>query len=70
MLVRLLQWVQGGLNPGGKKKKDYSAKMQSKKVLLYVLHISALQEISMQRLSKKPKTYKHLKIIKLSALRF
>lgn len=27
-----------------KKKKDYSVKMQSKKVLLYVLHKSAMQE--------------------------
>lgn len=65
--VKLLQWVQEGLIPGDK---ENNVKMQSKKVLLCVLHISSTAMDMNEKAVKKVKTYKHLKIIKFLALRF
>lgn len=66
--VKLLQWVQEGLIPGDEK--ENNVKMLSKKVLLYVLHISSTAMVMNEKAVKKVKTYKHLKIIKFLALRF
>lgn len=66
--MKLLQWVQEGLIPGDEK--ENNVKMQSKKVLLYVLHITSTAMDMNEKAVKKVKTYKHLKIIKFLALRF
>lgn len=62
--MEILQWVQEGLVP--RDKKEYSVKMQSINVLLFVIHISSTTMDMDTKAVKKVKTYKQ-KILKLSA---